>query len=98
MLEEKQADLKPRNRRTTLGQNTLSDLMGMRSSGHTMKADRRILLSVLVTGFSGAKTKETHSVESQFDYRHSQTSSKFVDDVHSENLVHVSILAVQTRN
>ena len=28
-------------------------------------------------------------VDIQFDYRHSQTFSKFVHDVHSENLVHV---------
>ena len=36
------------------------------------------------------KDKETHSVDIQFHNRHSQTFSKFVDDVHSENLVHVS--------
>ena len=36
------------------------------------------------------KFKETHSVDIQIDYRHSQTFSKFVEDVHSENLVHVS--------
>ena len=34
--------------------------------------------------------KETHSVHILIDYRHSQTFSKFVDDVDSESLVHVS--------
>ena len=37
----------------------------------------------------GAKTKR-HLVDIQIDYRHSQTFSKFVDDVHSRNLAQVS--------
>ena len=36
------------------------------------------------------KDKETHSVDIQFDDRHSQTFRKLVDDVNSENLVYVT--------
>ena len=43
------------NLRTTLGQNTLSDLMQMRSSDHAIKAYTRN--SAISNWFSGAKTK-----------------------------------------
>ena len=43
------------NLRTTLGQNTLSDLMQMRSSDHAIKAYRPN--SAISNWFSGAKTK-----------------------------------------
>ena len=73
--------------RTTLGQKTLSDLMQMHSSDHAMKAYRPN--SAISNWFFWSKDKETHS-DIQINYKHSQTVSKFVDDVHSRNPIHVS--------
>ena len=78
------------NLRTTLGQNTLSDLMQMHSSDHAMKAYRPD--SAISNWFSRTKTKR-HSEDTQINYRHSQTVSKFVDDVLGASFM----LAVQTR-
>ena len=79
--------------RTTLGQNTLSDLMQMRSSDHPIKAYRPN--SAISKWFSGAKTK-----------RHMVKIFKLTTGIPklSENLLMMFIpgtsfmLAVQTRN
>ena len=77
------------NLRTILGQNTLSDLMQMRSSHHAMKAYRPN--SASNNWFSGAKTKRhILKIIIQINYRNSQTVSKFSDDVHFRNLIHAS--------
>ena len=49
------------------------------------------VLSLLpvTTSLEQTKRHKSHSVDIQIDYRHSQTISKFVDDVHSRNLIHV---------
>ena len=51
---------------------------------------KRLLGFSTAIGMQRDKDKETHSVDIQFDNRHSQTFSTFFDDVHSENPVHVS--------
>ena len=77
-----------RNLQTTLGKNTLSDCQNaLFRPDCAIKAYR--LNSAVSNWFFWAKTKR-HSVDIQIDYRHSLTFSKFVDDVHSRNLIQVS--------
>ena len=70
------------NLRTALGQNTLSDANAL------FRPCNEGLKTKLSHWFSGAKTKRQSDI--QINYRHSQTVSKFVDDVHSRNLSHLS--------
>ena len=70
------------NLRTTLGENTLSDANAL------FRPCNEGLKTKLSHWFSGANTKRHSNI--QINYRHFQTVSKSVDDVHSRNLIHVS--------
>ena len=77
------------NLRTTLVKNALPDLMQCANAPFRQcNEGLQTKLSYHLLVF-WSKDKQTHS-DIQINYRHSQTVSKFVDDVHSRNLIHVS--------